>query len=75
MPLTTTITPEDIKALIKSELSLKQDFPMDMNFHELGFTNQQLKRIQMRFVKSLNRTVSTIFFSDTILTLTARLLK
>jgi hypothetical protein len=68
----TTITAQDVRAVVKVQTNLK-DIPMDATMHHLGLTNAQLQQVQSRLIKMFNRTVSTIYFSDTIYTLTDRI--
>lgn len=68
----TTITPADVRGVVKAQTHLK-DVPFNTSFRDLDLTNAQLQQIQSRLIKIFNRTVSTIFFSDTIYTLTDRL--
>ena len=68
----TTITAADVRGVVKAQTHLK-DVPFDATFRDLDLTNAQLQQIQSRLIKIFNRTVSTIFFSDTIYTLTDRL--
>ena len=72
MNYTTTITPEKICALIKSEMKLAE-LPMNESFYDLGFTNADFIRIQNRINKAFARTVSTIYFIDTVYSITDRL--
>lgn len=66
------ITAPRIAALVKSVAQLKTA-PNDASLYDLGFTNDQLRTLQNRISKQFNKTVSTIFFQDTIYTLTDRL--
>lgn len=66
------ITTNHVAALVKAEGKL-QAAPHNETMHELGFSNEQLRKIQMRISKAFNKTVSTIFFIDTIYTITDRL--
>lgn len=65
MSYSTEITAEKICALIKSELKLTQ-LPMDQTFHKLGFSHGELIRIQNRIAKAFGRTVSTVFYGDSV---------
>ncbi len=69
---TIDITPERVRAVFITETKLK-DVPLNVEFHDLGATNQNLKQLQGRLAKEFNKTVSTIYFRDTIYTLTDRL--
>lgn len=71
-PLAMTITSNHVAALVKAEGKL-QSAPHNETMHELGFSNDQLRKIQLRIAKCFNKTVSTIFFQDTIYTITDRL--
>lgn len=66
------ITTNHVAALVKAEGRLASA-PHNETMHELGFTNTQLVKIQARIAKAFNKTVSTIFFTDTIYTITDRL--
>jgi len=66
------ITTNHVAALVKAEGKL-QSAPHNETMHELGFTNEQLRKIQLRIARAFNKTVSTIFFIDTIYTITDRL--
>jgi hypothetical protein len=68
----TTITAQDVRAVVKVQTNLK-DIPMDATMHHLGLTNAQLQQVQSRLIKMFNRTVSNIYFSVTIYTLTDRI--
>jgi hypothetical protein len=70
---TTTIDEARVKALIKKEIRSKQDFPSNETLSNLGCTNAQLLAIQRSFSQAFNKTVATVFFSDTVYTLTDRL--
>ena len=47
--------------------------PLNESFASLNLTNAQLVAVQSRLAKIFNRTVSTIYFQDTVYTLTDRL--
>lgn len=68
------IQPKQIRAIVKAEGKLV-DVPMSCNMHELGLSNDQLKSIQRRCLRMFNRTVSIIYFSDTIYDITDRINK
>lgn len=72
MTYSSAITPEKICALVKSELHLK-NVALDESFHDLGCTNADLLKIQNRINKAFARTVSTIYFIDTVYSITERL--
>ncbi len=69
----TTITENTVKTVVKETVRAAEPFPMNMSFHELGLHNADLVRVQQRLAKVFNKTVSTVFFTDTIYTLTERL--
>lgn len=68
----TTITEHHVRAVVKEKSNLK-DVPFDATFFDLGLTNAHLQQVQARLGKMFNRTVSTIFFTDTVYTLTDRI--
>lgn len=68
----TEIKDTDVRAIIKLQTNLK-DVPLNATFNELGLTNAQLQQVQAKLIKTFNRTVGTIFFSDTIYTVTQRI--
>lgn len=66
------ITTNHVAALVKAEGKLAT-IPHNETMMDLGFSNEQLRRIQTRIAKTFNKTVSTIFFIDTVYTITDRL--
>jgi len=72
MAYSPTITPETIRSLIKSELRF-EDLPMNVSFEQLNLSSTDLKKIQIRLIKSLNKTVPSIFFIDTVYTIHEKL--
>lgn len=66
------ITTERISALIKSELQL-QELGIDETFLNLGFSHDDLIKIQTRIAKAFSRTVSTVFFTDSVVSITRAL--
>lgn len=67
-----TITPDQVRAVVLAQTSL-QSFPLNEPFINLGLTNAQLVAVQAKLAKLFNRTVRTIYFKDTVYTLTDRL--
>lgn len=67
-----TITPDAVRAVVLSQTRL-QTMPLNEPFASLNLTNAQLVAVQSRLAKIFNRTVSTIYFQDTVYTLTDRL--
>lgn len=61
-----------VRSIIHSCLN-RVDVPMNVSFNDLGFSNSDLQNIQRALVRHFNRTVGTIFFADTIYSLTERL--
>lgn len=68
------ITEAKVRAVVKSALNLAEA-PMNKTMHELGCSNADLVKIQQRFARAFNKSVSTVFFSDTIFSLTEKLTK
>lgn len=50
------------------------NIPLTEQFVDLGITNFQLQRIQISFVRNFNRTVTSLKFSDTVQSVTDRLI-
>lgn len=69
-----TIDENHIRAIVK-KIGKLSDCPMDVSMRDLGLDSAQLQRIQFEFTKHFNRTLETIFFRDTVYTLTDRLTK
>lgn len=69
---TTEIRETHVRAIVKVKTNLS-DIPLNATFHDLGLTNAQLLQVQTKLIRTFNRTVGTIFFSDTIYTITQRL--
>lgn len=49
------ITTNHVAALVKAEGKL-QSAPHNETMHELGFTNEQLRKIQLRIARAFNKT-------------------
>jgi len=68
------IEPERIRAVIKSVGKLS-DCPMGASMHQLGLKNADLQKIQYMIARHHQYTVSDIFYSDTVYTITDKLNK
>jgi len=68
------ITPESVGTIVK-RIGKLSEAPMSVELNDLGITSEGLRKIQIAFSNHFNYTVSEIFFSDTIYTLTDRLNK
>lgn len=68
------ISEATVRTVIKNTLNLKQA-PMNESFYELGCSNADLIKIQQRLARVFNKTVSAVFYNDTIFSLTERLTK
>ncbi len=66
------ITDNTVQTVVKNTMKLEV-VPMNISFHELGLHNADLIKVQQRLAKTFNKTVSTVFFTDTIYSLTERL--
>lgn len=51
------------------------EFPEGLTFYDLGLNSHQLQRIQIGLLKTFNRTVPTLKYSDTVISITNQLLK
>lgn len=67
-----SITEHHVRAVVKEKSNLKE-VPLDATFFDLGLTNAHLQQIQARLSKLFNRTVSHIYFTDTVYTITDRI--
>ena len=68
------IESERIRAIVKSVGKLAE-CPMDATMSQLGLKNADLQKIQHMILRHYQRTVSDIFYMDTVYTITDKLNK
>lgn len=68
------IEEQRIRAIVKSVGKLA-DCPMGATMIELGLKNSDLQKIQQMILRHYQRTVSDIFYLDTVYTITDKLNK